>query len=234
MRYVRLGMVLAACAATLVLLRPNPGIADAEPPFPVFEPDLHGLSARLDAQLAETERLAASLEGLVLTGQVLAEQFAQANPTAPPEQVQEAASAVMRNSGGVFTPALLMSWLWEESHYRFHLVSRADARGIAQIRPRTGRWIATEMVNVPWDPDRLQDPGYSIDLGAGYLRWLYDRYDGDLHKTFTAYNRGIVGVEEYIAEHGSPVSRYSSCILSRVGLDDGERCRTRTKAQEGE
>ncbi|MCG0239569.1 MAG: lytic transglycosylase domain-containing protein [Firmicutes bacterium] len=235
MRYLGLGAVLATCAALLVAFGPAGGVFGQDPPPPPVDPRMEALAVRLDAQRLETERLATRLQETVGSVQELVALFHKANPEMPVEVAQAAALAVLRNSDEVFTPELLMSWLWEESRYRFRLISRAQAEGIAQIRPGTGRWIATRLLQTEWDRERVQeDPAYAIDLGVAYLRWLYDRYGGDLHRTFTAYNRGTGGLEAYIAVHGTPVSRYSSCILARVGLDDGHRCRTRSRDQEGE
>jgi soluble lytic murein transglycosylase-like protein len=53
--------------------------------------------------------------------------------------------------------------------------------------PGTSSWIAESLVGAPLDPAR---PADNIQMAAAYLRWLLDRYHGDLATTLAAYYQG--------------------------------------------
>ncbi len=75
-----------------------------------------------------------------------------------------------------------------ESNFRDQAVSRAGARGLMQLMPRTARAIGLE------DP---LDPEQNILGGAYYLRHLANRYNGDLFFTLAAYNAGPGTVQRF-------------------------------------
>lgn len=78
------------------------------------------------------------------------------------------------------SPSLLEALVWQESRWRENAVSRAGARGLAQLMPGTARYLGV-------DPD---DPMQNLEGGARYLREQLDRFDQDLEKALAAYNAG--------------------------------------------
>ncbi|MEM6857417.1 MAG: lytic transglycosylase domain-containing protein [Pseudomonadota bacterium] len=78
------------------------------------------------------------------------------------------------------SPSLLEAVVWQESRWRPRAVSRAGARGLAQLMPGTAQYLGV-------DPD---DPMQNLEGGARYLREQLDRFDGDLEKALAAYNAG--------------------------------------------
>lgn len=94
-------------------------------------------------------------------------------------------------------PLLLAAIIRQESRFEPRALSRAGARGIGQVMPRTGRELAARMSLGPWDADLLYVPDFNLHLGA---RYLYERIALDslpLHAVLAAYNAGPERVERW-------------------------------------
>ncbi len=113
-------------------------------------------------------------------------------------------------------PMLMLSLIRVESFFDPYLVGTSGERGIGQLMANTAKPVA-ESIGVEYDPDKLFEPKYNILLFTTQFKYLLDYYEGDLHKTLTAYNRGQYGLEKYMASrssHSRPeVSIYSSTVL---------------------
>ena len=85
-------------------------------------------------------------------------------------------------------PALVAAVVETESRFHPQARSAVGARGLMQLMPRTGRWLgATD----------LYDPEQNVDAGVRYLKYLQDRFDGNLKKAIAAYNGGEGNVQRY-------------------------------------
>jgi soluble lytic murein transglycosylase-like protein len=84
--------------------------------------------------------------------------------------------------------ALIWAVIKVESNFRDQAVSRAGARGLMQLMPRTAQAIGLR------DP---LDPEQNILGGAYYLRHLANRFNGDIYYTLAAYNAGPGTVRRY-------------------------------------
>jgi soluble lytic murein transglycosylase len=97
--------------------------------------------------------------------------------------------------------ALIAAVIYEESKFRDQ-TSRAGARGLMQITPRTADFIARRSGGTRFEQDDLAMPQINIAYGTYYLRYLIDRYDGDDEIAVAAYNAGETNVDRWIREAG--------------------------------
>lgn len=87
-------------------------------------------------------------------------------------------------------PYLLWAVMREESHYSPSALSVAGARGLMQVMPATGSWLAGRMGIAYVGPEDLYQPAVSVRMGAWYLGYLLSRFEGSLDLTLAAYNGG--------------------------------------------
>lgn len=85
-------------------------------------------------------------------------------------------------------PALVHAIVKVESDFNVYAVSRAGAMGLMQLMPQT----AAEM-NVR----NSFNPAENIHGGVKYLRYLLDRYEGNLKLALAAYNSGETSVKRW-------------------------------------
>jgi soluble lytic murein transglycosylase len=98
-------------------------------------------------------------------------------------------------------PAHVAAVILCESGFREKAVSADGARGLMQIIPPTGEWIAGKFGDgADFDPDDLFAPEYNIKLGCWYLSWLMDRYGGDMRSATAAYHAGQGKVDQWLTD----------------------------------
>lgn len=86
-------------------------------------------------------------------------------------------------------PYLVAATIETESGFDPEAVSQVGAKGLMQIMPETGAWIAEKMGKTDYTDAMLLDPSTNIEIGCWYLRFLHDRFDTpDL--VAAAYNAG--------------------------------------------
>jgi soluble lytic murein transglycosylase-like protein len=85
-------------------------------------------------------------------------------------------------------PLLLYSIMHQESSFKSHAISPKGARGLMQLMPGTA---------VRYGVTNIFDPRQNIEGGARYVRFLLDRFDGDVNLTLAGYNAGEGAVEKY-------------------------------------
>jgi soluble lytic murein transglycosylase len=96
-------------------------------------------------------------------------------------------------------PYLVAAVIRVESSFRSSAVSPKGARGLMQIMPATGVWIAGEM-NLPnFHPDQLFDVELNIRMGTWYLRHLSEQFDRKL-VALAAYNGGRGNVKNWLEQ----------------------------------
>lgn len=100
--------------------------------------------------------------------------------------------------------ALIRSVIHAESAYRSHAISHAGAQGLMQLMPATARRFGVS--------DSF-DPAQNILGGATYLKWLLNRYDGDMSLAVAAYNAGEGAVDRH---RGIPPYSETQTYVSRV------------------
>ena len=101
-------------------------------------------------------------------------------------------------------PALLAGVIYAESKFRDQ-TSSAGAKGLMQLTPDTARYIAHLSGGTRFELGDLSTPQVNISYGAFYLRYLINRYQGNLALALAAYNGGEGNVDRWIREGRSRV-----------------------------
>ncbi|MCB0223340.1 MAG: tetratricopeptide repeat protein [Anaerolineae bacterium] len=95
-------------------------------------------------------------------------------------------------------PALLMALIRQESLYEYSAESIAGARGLAQVMPTTGEYIAERNDFGPFDTGQLWLPYISIKFGAWYINQQLGIFEDNQFAALAAYNAGPGNVLEWI------------------------------------
>lgn len=93
-------------------------------------------------------------------------------------------------------PALIHGFIRKESAYAPDAVSKAHAKGLMQLLPRTARRIQADRGLDPGTVN-LFDPKTNITLGTWYVGALAQRYDRQLPLTMAAFNAGPGAVDSW-------------------------------------
>ena len=101
-------------------------------------------------------------------------------------------------------PLLVQAMIQVESSGRSRAVSRRGAKGLMQLMPATARHMK---VKNPFNPEE------NIEGGVKYLRYLLDRFDGDVSFALAAYNAGPERIERF---GGIPPIRETQQYVDRV------------------
>jgi hypothetical protein len=88
-------------------------------------------------------------------------------------------------------PALVHAVIEAESNYRPTAKSHVGARGLMQVMPATGRDLGVKSAGM------LMDPQQNLEAGVKYLKFLLERFNGDLPTAIAAYNAGPGAVSRY-------------------------------------
>ncbi len=92
----------------------------------------------------------------------------------------------------------------QESAFNPKAVSSADARGLLQVVPATGRAIAKKF-GVAFDARKLlTDPAFNLQIGSAELGDLLETFRGSYVLAFAAYNAGRSRVNGWIEQYGDP------------------------------
>jgi soluble lytic murein transglycosylase-like protein len=91
------------------------------------------------------------------------------------------------NRNGV-DPLLLYSVMHQESSFKSQAISPKGARGLMQLMPGTAMRFGVT---------NIFDPRQNIEGGARYLRFLTERFNGELSLVLAGYNAGEGAVEKY-------------------------------------
>ncbi len=94
-------------------------------------------------------------------------------------------------------PYLVAALIRQESEFNPAAVSRADAIGLMQLLPVTGKRMAHELNVRRYSVGMLAEPGVNVQLGTRYFRQLVQKFDGKLELALAAYNAGADRVEEW-------------------------------------
>ena len=102
-------------------------------------------------------------------------------------------------------PAFLAGVIYAESKFR-DATAHAGAKGLMQLTPETAEYIAQHSGGTKFELSDLSTPQVNISYGAWYLRYLMNKYGGNLVLVLAAYNAGGGNVDRWLAEGRTRVS----------------------------
>lgn len=85
-------------------------------------------------------------------------------------------------------PALVHAIVKVESDFNPYALSRKGAMGLMQLMPQTA---------IDMNVHNIFNPHENVDGGVRYLRYLIDRYDGNLTLALAAYNAGETAIKKW-------------------------------------
>jgi soluble lytic murein transglycosylase len=88
-------------------------------------------------------------------------------------------------------PFLMAALIRQESEFNPKAVSVANARGLTQILPATGRELSRRLKVKSYSTARLFQPAVNLELGSFYLKNLADGLGGRWEVALAAYNAGL-------------------------------------------
>jgi tetratricopeptide (TPR) repeat protein len=128
-------------------------------------------------------------------------------------------------------PFLVLSIIRQESSFDPASISPANARGLMQIMPSTGRKLSRALNVENFSIERLHEPEMNIKMGTYYLAHLLRDNGGDIVPAVASYNAGkktvskwfkrfpYDNVEEFIEKIPYPETRgYVKKVLRNYGV----------------
>jgi soluble lytic murein transglycosylase len=97
-------------------------------------------------------------------------------------------------------PYLVASLIRQESEFNPLAVSRANAVGLMQLLPKTGKVVAHQVELRGYNPTQLFIPAVNLQLGTRYFRGMVDKFGGSFEQALAAYNAGSDRVEEWMGQ----------------------------------
>ena len=97
-------------------------------------------------------------------------------------------------------PYLVASLIRQESEFNPLAVSRANALGLMQLLPKTGKVVAHQVSLKHYTPAQLFVPPVNLQLGTRYFRGMVDKFGGSFQHALAAYNAGSDRVEEWMGQ----------------------------------
>jgi hypothetical protein len=85
-------------------------------------------------------------------------------------------------------PMLMYAQMHQESGFKLKATSNKGASGLMQLMPPTARRFGVT---------DIYDPQQNIDAGVKYMRWLLNKFDGDVRLALAGYNAGEGAVMKY-------------------------------------
>ena len=102
-------------------------------------------------------------------------------------------------------PVLLYAIMHRESSFHTGAISPKGARGLMQLMPATAMRFGVR---------NIFDPAQNIEGGARFVRFLLDRFSGDVRLALAGYNAGEGAVDKY---NGIPPYRETQEYVRLIG-----------------
>lgn len=102
-------------------------------------------------------------------------------------------------------PLLIFAQMNQESRFKLKATSHKGASGLMQLMPDTAKRFGVK---------NIYDPKQNIEAGVKYMRWLLNRFDGDLRLALAGYNAGEGAVDKY--ENRIPPYRETQNYVAKI------------------
>lgn len=99
-----------------------------------------------------------------------------------------------------------------ESDFSHKAISPVGALGLTQLMPNTARFFEPGIQRAD-----LFDPETNLRIGFRFLKELIAKYDGDVDRALTAYNRGPTVVDRVVSSGGNPANGYADAVMAKGG-----------------
>ncbi len=96
-------------------------------------------------------------------------------------------------------PFLVAALIRQESEFNPGAMSSANAYGLMQLLPGTGKTVARSLKVKRFSTPQLLTPSTNLQLGTRYFRDMVDRYNGQYEYALAAYNAGAERVDTWLA-----------------------------------
>ncbi|HLE41573.1 MAG TPA: tetratricopeptide repeat protein [Nitrospirota bacterium] len=104
-------------------------------------------------------------------------------------------------------PYFVAAIIREESQFHSEALSPAGARGVMQVMPSTGEWVAQSIRLRGFDRNKLFDSDTGINIGTWYISHLMKRFKEDPLFVSAAYNAGPEAVLSWLGKNGHFMDR---------------------------
>ena len=92
---------------------------------------------------------------------------------------------------------LVASLIRQESEFNPGAISHANAWGLMQVLPGTGKKVAKELKIRRFNSDQLLVPAVNLQIGTRYFRTMVDQFGGQVEYALAAYNAGSDRVDTW-------------------------------------
>jgi soluble lytic murein transglycosylase len=97
-------------------------------------------------------------------------------------------------------PYLVASLIRQESEFNAQAISRANAVGLMQLLPKTGKTVAKQVKLKGYSAPQLYTPAINLALGTRYFKDMVDKYNGQFEYALAAYNAGSDRVGDWLGQ----------------------------------
>jgi soluble lytic murein transglycosylase len=97
-------------------------------------------------------------------------------------------------------PYLVASLIRQESEFNALALSRANAVGLMQLLPNTGKTVAKQVKLKKYSAAQLFTPAVNLELGTRYFKEMVDKYNGQFEYALAAYNAGTDRVGDWLGQ----------------------------------
>jgi soluble lytic murein transglycosylase-like protein len=116
-----------------------------------------------------------------------------------------------------FPPELAFAVIRQESAFDREAESWVGAYGLMQLMPATAKSLHQRYFNSPWQPNRLGEANYNVQLGTQYLSNQVKRFNGAIPLVLAAYNAGPTRAARWQKNYESvPIDLF----IEQIALDE--------------